>query len=100
MSGDIFFLLMLVLPFLLVLVETHTARSESHNVQEAADDGQSLKEVVFEKVVQRLVRFDHPERIGYDVDDAEEEDKSESAQFGLVAHGDEENERGAEKVDH
>ena len=39
------------LPFLFVLVETYAARSESHNVQEAANDGQSLKEVVLEKVV-------------------------------------------------
>ncbi len=62
------------LPFLFVLVQADAARAEGHNEQEAADDRHGLEEVVLEEVVQRLVRLDHPERVGQEVDNGENDD--------------------------
>lgn len=82
-----------------MLVQTNTARTQSNNEQETANDRHGLEEVVLEEVVKRFVRVYGPERVAQDVHDGENDDERERAELGLVADGDEDNECAADHVE-
>jgi hypothetical protein len=59
-----------------------------------------LKEVVFEKVPHRLVRWDRPPSVEVKVEDVEPEDEDERRQLRLVAHGHQDHQDAAYNVLH
>ena len=102
-------------PFLLLLVHGDAARPEGHHHQQAANDGEGLKderlvhsyllslqlhleEIVFEEVSHGLVGGDSPPGVEVEVEDVEPGDQHEGRELGLVADGDEDHQQGADKV--
>ena len=89
-------------PFLLLLVHGDAARPEGHHHQQAANDGEGLKdeilahsylqslqlhleEIVFEEVSHGLVGGDSPPGVEVEVEDVEPHNQNKRAQLRLVA---------------
>jgi len=70
---------------LLALVDAHASRSERHQHEQAADDGEGLEEVVLEEVVHGAGGGVLPELVLVQVEDEQPADEHHGRQLGLVA---------------
>lgn len=86
------------LPLFLLLIHRHSAGSERHHQQQAANDRGGLEEVVLEEIVHGLVGGNGPEGVEVDVDDQEPQDQGQCCQLGFETDGDQNDEGGPDQV--